>query len=428
MKDIQFIKVFISMVLLTTYFITFSHYGAFAYEKVFLSSSTFAEGTKIGPVDVSEKTKPMSLKILNNQIDKWKQEAKLSFQYVEKHEEMDVSMIEIRKKDSVAKAVSGETNPLMADVSEKQLKSMIAFSFPQLDLNTFDLQSLQKDLADIGSYLQKGETVIDLTLYLKEQKKRDIVAERLFKHQVGPDLQDFIHKHSSIKVTANAVFSFNEWIEKTGFRSLEEDDLNLLSTSLFQIIMQSNFLILEKNQSESLPGNIELGTEAKVQPEKNLNFSFMNPNDQEYIIEMKMVNGKLYMALKGIPFAYQYKMILKNKETIAPKVVVRYSPSLPFNEMKVKTSGKKGLLIQVYRVASELNDKYKEEKISEDFYPPVHRVEIHSSLKPPEPKQVEEEDSKESTQQPKSDQLNKNEPNEGQKDNETKAENKQQAS
>ncbi|KMY54913.1 hypothetical protein AC623_14020 [Bacillus sp. FJAT-27231] len=388
-----FFRILLILTIMVAYLITFPSYGAEAYEKIFHLSAGFDEGTKIGPTDVSKQTKVEALNQLHTQTEEWQKDKKITLQYVEKKAALDPNVIEFQPKTSVKEAVSGQENPLLCVVDKSAIEEAFREQFPKVSKKSLDYDAIASDLQDIASSLQKGETVIDLSLYLNKEEKQEVVAEALLgKEVLTPELQDFIKQTPEVKLKSNIAFSFLDWMEEADDMSLDEDDKNVLSSLLYRLVLQTNFLIFEKNQGTELPSYIELGYEAKVNKVKELDFIFMNESPADYTLDLKVVNNKLYGAIKGLPFAYDYKGILKNKKVLKPKTILHFSPNLPYGQWQLKQPGKNGELIQMYRVVyNEQSERMKEEKVSEDFYPPVHRIEVYSTQEPPPPVEKTEE-------------------------------------
>ncbi|HZG70605.1 MAG TPA: hypothetical protein VEY51_03630 [Chondromyces sp.] len=386
-----FIKIILTLSVLTAYFIGFSYYSANAYEKIFNLSAGFDEGTKIGPLDLSYKTKAEAVDLLRNQTEEWKKEKKVTLEYVEKTTSVDSSLFEFQIQQSVSETVSGQGTPLISTIEEEVLQQLISQEFPENISDYLDYTALASDLQDIASFLQEGESVMDLSLYLDKQKKQEVIAEAWgSKETVTADLQQFVTENPSVKLKGRTAFSFLQWIEGTEYTSLNIEDMNMLSSLFYRLVLQTNFSIFEKNQSEQLPSFIELGYEANVNLVKDLDFIFMNENQVDYTVELQVVNDKLYGAVKGIPFVYQYEPMLKNKKLLEPKKILKFTPDLPYGHMEVEKEGEKGQMIQMYRAIYGIEGHLlKEEWVSEDFYLPVHRVEMYSSLEPPPPEPEE---------------------------------------
>ena len=106
-----------------------------------------------------------------------------------------------------------------------------------------------------------------------------------------------------------------------------------------------------------------------------------NPNDATYKLQFDWKEGHLVVSLIGESFLYQYKIVEKDKERFRPKTIVQFNSLLSPEEQSVKTEGMDGLLIRIFRETYDENGKRIEnEPISEDFYAPIHQVEVHGLI------------------------------------------------
>jgi hypothetical protein len=191
------------------------------------------------------------------------------------------------------------------------------------------------------------------------------------------DLQTFLEHSSKIDISEQSTFSLLDFVKEKGLDKLNFDTLSLIASGIYQSILTTNFSILERNIGNSLPENDSLGFESELNIERNEDLIFSNPNNSVYSIELVLENKSLKITLLGEKLPYHYK-ITKDIQTFKPKTIIQYSPLLPNGKVKVATTGKDGKLVKVYRDVYQGEQKLKRELISSDFYPPVHRVEIHS--------------------------------------------------
>jgi hypothetical protein len=161
---------------------------------------------------------------------------------------------------------------------------------------------------------------------------------------------------------------------------LSDHHLSLLSSALYKTIMATNFEVDERHTSPHFPENIELGFEAKI-IEDEMDFIFYNPNDTDYVVNIKITDHELKMELVGSPLLYRYEVVVEEKESFSPKLIVHYDPKLPLGTSEVKEKGKEGYLLKIIRVKQDKDGKVLDRVlISEDFYAPVHQVVISSVL------------------------------------------------
>ncbi|WP_046173973.1 VanW family protein [Domibacillus indicus] len=382
-------KAALFLLLLVIYFSLFSFYGSRLFEKVFLSDTVFDENTAIGPEKVAGMTDREAAKLLNEEIENWQAQAVMKLKYAEKEIPLSSSFVEFQVRQSVDEAADGQQNRLIASVSPEKLEDELNRKMPALQIKDhIDIDLLAADLGDIGDYLKSGESVLDLSLYLEENGKTAKLAEVTADGLDSASIR-FIKENPAISIKGGSSVSFNSWIEPAADK-ISEESLNLLSSALYQLILKTNFDIMEKNQSTALPDYIDLGYEAKVKRKKEQDFIFFNRNDYDYTIEWTADNGNVYGVLKGIPFYYTYKPELKNKKTLKPKTVLHFSPNLPYGQMRIEQYGETGLMIDVFRSRYEGAKKMDSEQVAADFYPPDHQIELYSSQEPPPPPEPEE--------------------------------------
>ncbi|WNS81811.1 G5 domain-containing protein [Domibacillus sp. DTU_2020_1001157_1_SI_ALB_TIR_016] len=404
------------LLVLVIYLSFFSIYGGSLIDRIFFADDIFDEGTTIGPEKVDEMTSYASAKLLNNRIEDWEKRAVITLKYAEKEVTMNNSLISFQVEQSVREAADGRQNPLLASVSPDELKEELTRKMPVLQTEgRIDLETVAGDISDIGDYLKSGESVVDLSLYLSEGEKSAKLAE-VTADGLDSAAESFVKANPILPVKANMSVSFNSWAEAAGGK-MGEESLNILASSLYQLVLKTNFNIMEKNQSNALPDDIELGYEARVEQTKEQDFVFFNPNGEAYTINWTASNGELRVSLTGVPFYYTYKTELRNKKTLHPKTVLHFSPELPYGEMQVEQYGEDGSMVDVYRSQFEGSQKLGSEQIAADFYPPVHQIELYSSQEPPPPPEPEETD--EETDQDASSEAEDNTEEESQNEDQT---------
>ena len=67
----RMMKISVALVLLIGVFFSFTKLSTFALEKINDASNTYSVGTKIGPLDVSKKTKIEAKNQLSEKVQKW---------------------------------------------------------------------------------------------------------------------------------------------------------------------------------------------------------------------------------------------------------------------------------------------------------------------------------------------------------------------
>ena len=108
-----------------------------------------------------------------------------------------------------------------------------------------------------------------------------------------------------------------------------------------------------------------------------LDFKFTNPNKTEFTIRAAWSAGAIHLSIEGQPFYYTYEPSVTNIETYKPRTVRQYSAFVDDGQVVVSQEGKEGVEAIVKRTLSVDGQVVDTEDISEDFYAPIHRIEIH---------------------------------------------------
>ena len=263
--------------------------------------------------------------------------------------------------------------------------TVFIFSFSHYGAKAFEkITNIDGEFSEgktIGSLNGSGKTEDEAISQLEEKPSDDIKKESVVNTAVVEikdiplGLQSIIEKNPEIEIAAESTFSLLEFAKKQKINDI--DSLNLMATGIYQVILPSNFSIVERNINSSLPDYSSLGFEAKVNPIKKADFVITNPNKAKYILTLHLENNQLKVEMKGETLIYTYKISTKDEQKLAPKTIVQYSPLLLPGKTKIQTKGEEGQIVKVYREIYQGDQLIKTELISEDYYPPIYQVEIH---------------------------------------------------
>ncbi|QQZ10705.1 VanW family protein [Heyndrickxia vini] len=376
----RFLIIFTTLIVCTVYLFAFSHFGALAYNTFLNPTKSFLKGTTIGPINMEGKTAQEAKELLTSEIQQWNDQLNITEEYMEKKESIQSSFILFDINETINRAESGEKNQIIVRIPEAKLKSVILEAFPELDEDSIDFTSIRRYLSEQAATLTSTDVNISIENFIAgEANNQAVVAESLRNDtSLTKGLKAFCKQISTIEIKNNTQFSLNDFLKKNQLK-LSNKDVNIISSLLYELVLQTNFPIIEKNQSSNLPDYIHLGYEAKVDSALNQDFIFANPNKTTYTLTFQQIDNGLYVDMKGIPFAYKYNAVVKDKKTFSPKTIEQYSALLPEGTVNVKEIGKNGVLVKMIReVHNQAGELISSEMISEDFYPPHPRIEIHS--------------------------------------------------
>lgn len=376
------LKLFFVIVVSTAFVYSFSHLGATTYEAFLKQNDTFSQGTKIGSVDVSGSSRLEAESKVIDSLNNWQGNTKVILQYKEKKATLDIlQLFSFAIGDSIANAVSGQQTPLRVTINEESYYSMLSSLATEPFLTMVEHNRLQKDLLMIASTLQKGEFAFNLFNYVSVNEKPSpaIVSESAFTDFYNlSELTKWTEKFNQLTIPPQGRFSMLNLLEDNGGYTFSAATLSVIATTLYKVILPTNFEIIERHISQKLPSYSELGYEAKIALNK-MDLAFYNPNATEYTINFNRIENGLYVSLTGLPFVYEYNVQLKDRETFEPKTILQYDATVESGDIVIQEDGKPGTLVKVIRETIDENGVViKSDQISEDFYAPIHRIEVHS--------------------------------------------------
>lgn len=376
----QSIKLFLILILGSIYIFSFSHFGAFAYDSLF-NKKSFDKGTSIGTVNISGLTKTEASQLINNKWTNWQNKTTITVHYKEKTEVFDNTLFTFLEKESFNKLKQGQNNQLFVKLDS--LDTFLSFISPTLT-NAIDIEKLKSDLLAKAKSLETGKIEIQLAEYLLDPtfEQNHMVKKVVLQTNFSADEQNLINAQlHEMELAPRSQFSLIKHVEALGLQQVSSEMLSCIATGIYQVILPTNFSIIERDISEELPDYAKLGFEAKVNIEKNKDLVFLNGNASSYKIQLKAIDDRIIFSLIGPSFINEYKIITKDQQNYTPKTIVQFNPQLSPTQKIVEKEGEDGQSIRVDReIFTGNGELVNRESISEDFYPPVHRVEVHGLI------------------------------------------------
>ncbi|WP_462412388.1 VanW family protein [Neobacillus sp. Marseille-QA0830] len=378
-KNAQLLKLFAVIFLSTAFIFSFSHFGAKAFETLSAADGKFSEGTTIGSLDISGRLKEEAVSLLEEKYVDWMKGTSIQMQYGDKTAAFDMNAFDLDANQTVAAVVDGQNNPATITVDKAEIKDQLGILFPELSVSDVDIDKLSQSLISAVSSFQAGSYTFDLYndfLLANAVQKDAIIGQAIVQANDLPgELESIANQSPKVDLPAGAKFSLLEFAEKN--KLSDSYALNLLATGIYQAVLSSNFTIDERNISTSLPAYSSIGSEARVDQTTKKDLAFTNPNKGNYYLELHVDGNQLQVTLKGQQLLYTYKVTKKDEQKLKPKTIVQYSPLVLPGKIKIQTYGIEGQVVKVYRDEYQGEQLLKSALISEDYYPPVHQIEIH---------------------------------------------------
>ncbi|MCA0986227.1 VanW family protein [Guptibacillus algicola] len=370
------------LIVFSTLFISsFSLIGSYTYDAAF-GEETLPPNALIGSVSVSGLEPQEANAKLTQLTDEWKASQSLSFSYNEQTVPLSGELWEFQIEQTVKEVAETKSSevPLYVSVNQELLKEKMG----ELDVNpsNFSLELLSEVLIGYASTLEKDTIAIDLSNYYSINSD----VEEIFQSEVKgtselilvPSLVDEI---GAVTIKPEENFSLQQVLAAAGVTDKATDSLNMFASAIYEIILHTNFEVLERHTTLNTPSYGEPGLNAAVNV-SNRDLVFYNPNPTTYKLMFEWQTDTLVATLNGPAFPLQFRPKVE-EEVLSPDTIVQYSASLSGNNKTIVEEGEDGLLIKTYRETLDQDDRViKTEKLLEDFYPPVHRVENRAYPEP----------------------------------------------
>ncbi|MGG4166861.1 G5 domain-containing protein [Rossellomorea vietnamensis] len=375
-KTFPFTKLSVFFVLCSIYVFSFAHLGAFAYDRFLSPNQAYPEGTKIGNIDVSTLSYSKAQDEINTKIEEWKEKQSMTLSYMDTIIPLDSKLFHFDIATSIEGATQGGEAPLL--VRLEGLDSLLSSN--EVDTSMINLETLRQEIIVHAANLDDTDKNLHIEDFFTQSDTIEIISEINMEGITStPGLQTLFNTYEEIELEGTSPFSLLTFLDEEAFTGMSNQELSTFASYLYQLILPTNFEVIERHQGRELPVDIGLGFEAYVNQDQGDDFIFTNPNDTVYKIILNRQGDRFSLALTGVKMPYEVIVDRRNEQTFKPKVIKQYSPYLNKGEVKVKEEGRNGMKIEVWRSFETKNGELlKEERISEDFYLPVFKEEIHS--------------------------------------------------
>lgn len=371
MKTKQIIKFSLILSLFSIFIFSFTYFGATAFGSRTATNQLFPENTMIGTIDISNKSAQEAQLSLEEKVNQWTTSADLRVSYKGETYNVATENFVFLIDESVNSAVDGERNELLIHLKDDAFSTL-----PVSLIAKLNQKNLEKELLKISrNFEQKSE--ISLVPYLPEEKP-EVISTATFKLDgENHEIEKFVEIVPVIELGAKTGFSFSQVAHDSELADLSSTTYSQIASALYMAVLNTNFIIAERHISNSIPDSITPGFEAKVDFGKNIDLQLYNPNEGGYRIEFNWTSSELQVAIKGEPLLYDYSARISGTEKFEPRTIQQYSPLLKRGQKSVEKEGEAGLLVTVNREIYTRDGQLLEiELLSEDFYPPVNRIEI----------------------------------------------------
>lgn len=368
------LKIFSVIMLSTLLIFSFSHFGVKAFEGIVSKTNGFPDNTWIGPINASGLEKSEVSQQLVTKVTEWQTNSTVQLSYKETNGLFPIEEIIFNIDASVQSAKDSEKNELLIDIDDEAIQKELISISPAFENTRVDITKLETHLITELSSLQAKAININLEDFLTVPEVEEQIIHTVSIPAINDDLQNI---GATLMIEPKGTFTLLGFLEKQGLMALDPSVINIISSGIYQAILQTNFEILERHIGTELPEYIGLGYEAKVNANLKWDLSFYNPNEEKYKIEIYSDGKSLIFDVIGLPFLYEYTIMQEGLQLFDPKTIKQYNPLLEPGQSKITKYGQKGYYLEVSRLILDETGKLVEQQlVSKDYYSPVHQVEV----------------------------------------------------
>lgn len=373
MKTPQIVKFSLILSVFSIFIFSFTYFGTSAFSSRTSTNQVFSDKTFMGSIDLSNKTQQEAIAKIQARVNEWMAAADIKLVFKGQTFPIDSSSYVFLIDESIASSENGIQNELIVEFKQESLDTLSLPDDVKADLRKEKLvQALQ---ATGQAFLNTAE--INLAEYLPAEEPVRISTGITTLPAKNMAVKEIVESITQIEIAPESQFSLADFAEEAGISDKPAFAYSQIASALYKAILPTNFVVAERHISTQLPENIELGYEAKVDFAKNMDLKFYNPNKTSYIVEIIWQGQELLVAITGSPLLYEYKITASDQQEFKPRIIKQFSPLLNQGQKSVEKEGEPGFLLTLTReIYGRKGELLETEFIAEDFYPPVHRVEI----------------------------------------------------
>lgn len=370
------IRLFIIMLISSFFIFSFSQVGPLAYEQVFGEPHTYEEGTLVGQISISGLTRVEARQKLASEALKWKETNPVTLEMKDQNVIFPPAFLKIDIPSTLNQVEDGRQTYFSATVDQSYYEELRN----EIGTNLYEnllLDKLSEKVVARAKTLHNAPLQFSIYQYIEDGTEElfEIVSEYTLTMPSDSDLLDLVEVIHETELKPESSFSLLSFLKET---EVEKKALNAAATAIYGAVLETNFIIKQRHISTKLPSYAELGKEASVNPANNHDFVFTNPNEKSYQLNMTQSGDQLTVQVLGYPLPNRYEISIQETRSIEPRTIVQFSELIPYGETKIKVEGQKGVSAEVYRYVRDTNKVIRKDFLSDDYYPPVNRVEVRN--------------------------------------------------
>ncbi|MFA7672605.1 MAG: hypothetical protein WCY62_01960 [Clostridia bacterium] len=321
-------------------------------------------------------------------ISEWKNKAEFSISYQKYSRKIPLDIYEFDIDATLLGIKENETNSARFKLSEQvisEFRTDIQDYFGQAVYNALDIEKLIDDVLKDAEKMSLQKTYT-LYPYLDNELSDTSISISEISNIHSEDIAKITSLSDVIKITADTRFSLLDSIASI---DLSNEQLSIVASGIQSVIMPTCFSGIISQQYLDPPLWAEIGKNVRILKVSEIDFSFFNPLDTDFIIKIeKNGSDSLRFELIGFPFigTYSIKSVTDNKLSYQTKYIVDMTigpdtSDVIITELETETiysvlvqEGKAGSITIFYRTVIHPDGSAETSSVLQQFVNPQDRI------------------------------------------------------
>lgn len=349
--------------------------GSFAIGNWLFPTEEFGDNTYIGTMEVSNMELAAAKSLFSDTVKSWRETAELQVTYQDVTVAYPLDNVEVLLDETVATAESGSQNGFVFQLSEDTTRKFLSEHFPVVNFSDADAEAVNSKLEEA---LAAGQSLTHINISDDSLSlKRETVSEAVIQHHFeNAGAAKLVEKLNGKQIAPSVQFSFLDFVSEISATEVTDSELTQLASAIYAAVLKTNFLIDERSIGTVKPASVPLGQEAVINRPLGIDFAFTNTNKSSFTLNASIKDNSLFVAISGYPFVNTYQVSTGSEQKIEPRLIKQFS-AFASSEITVKEPGSEGVRVEVLRTILEDGQEVEVQAVSTDYYPPVHKIELH---------------------------------------------------
>lgn len=352
--------------------------GTYVINDIIFATKDFGDQTYIGPFDVSNLPEEEAAVTVQTGVKGWYDQAQVKIKVQDAVVPFPLEAVQFNTDSTLTSAQDGAKNELQFDVTEESVGTFLIQQFAPFVFSDEEIASATDAIRVQLSSGRKDQTIdISSALFASTTIEATVADVTFDAIETSVGIQNLLLALDGYAINPMTTFSLLEFIETTDVGIVTEQDLTTVASILYASVLQTNFGVDERSIGPTVPTTVPIGFEATINRELGVDFVFTNPNSTTFTLNLSNVGTSLKASLTGFPLIYSYQTTVSNREEFLPKTIKQFSSFVEQNTIRIKTAGANGVQVAVVKTILSGEDVLETINVSKDFYPPIHKVEVH---------------------------------------------------